>query len=79
MRTLFLAVLLAGSVASFNGANAAGGCGAGFHRTLDGACVPNGSGVVVAPGAVVVDRPVVTAPRVCPIGTVWRAGACRPI
>src|SRR5262249_41067747 len=70
------AVLFAGTVASFSSADAAGGCGAGFHRGPGGGCVANRGAVVVAPGApVVVDRPVVAAPRVCPAGSVWRAGA----
>jgi hypothetical protein len=33
----------------------------------------------VAPGAVVVERPVVVAPRACPYGFAWRWGHCRPI
>jgi hypothetical protein len=74
MRTLFVAALFAGAVASLSGADAAGGCGAGFHRGPNGGCIANGSPVVVVPGA-----PVVAAPRVCPPGSIWRAGACRPI
>jgi hypothetical protein len=87
MRTLFVAALFA--VASFDSAYAAGGCGAGFHRGPYGGCVVNRGGVVVAPagGVVVAPAPVVVAPapvvvapgRVCPYGTIWRAGACRPI
>lgn len=79
MRTLFVAVLFASTVAGFGAANAAGGCGAGFHRDRYGVCIPNGGAVVVAPGAVVVERPIVVAPRVCPYGFVWRYGRCRPI
>ena len=80
MKTLFMAVLFTGTVASFSGVQAAGGCGAGFHRGPYGGCIANAGAVVVAPGAaVVVDRPVVVAPRGCPYGSVWRAGGCRPI
>jgi len=81
MRTLFLAVLFAGTVASFGGANAAGGCGPGWHRGPYGGCIVNRGAVVVAPAPVVVERPVVVAPvvRACPYGLVWRYGACRPI
>ena len=73
--------LVAGTFASFSAANAAGGCGLGFHRGPYGGCRPNGGAVVVAPGAVVVERPVVVVPRgrVCPIGFSWRYGRCRPI
>jgi hypothetical protein len=35
-------------------AQAAGGCGPGFHRGLLGVCVANGPAVVIAPPAVVV-------------------------
>jgi hypothetical protein len=80
MRVLFGAVLLAVTVLSFNSANAEGGCGPGWHRGVYGRCHPNGGPVVVAPGApVVVERPVVVAPRACPYGFVWRYGRCRPI
>jgi len=80
MRTIFAAVLFASTVASFGAANAAGGCGPGFHRGPYGGCVVNRGPVVVAPGAVVVAPPVVVAPaRVCPYGFVWRYGRCRPI
>ena len=74
MRTLFVAALFAGAVASLSGADAAGGCGERFHRGPNGGCIANGGPVVVVPGA-----PVVAAPRVCPPGSIWRAGACRPI
>ena len=81
MRTLFMAVLCASAVASYGGANAAGGCGPGFHRGPYGGCVVNRGAVVVAPGPVVVERPVVVAPavRACPFGFVWAYGRCRPI
>lgn len=73
MKYLFAAVLLASTVADFGAANAAGGCGPGFHRGPYGGCVGNR-------GVVVVERPaVVVVPRgrVCPYGTVWRYGRCR--
>jgi hypothetical protein len=74
MKYLFAAALVATTVAGFGAsANAAGGCGPGFHRGPYGGCRPNG-------GVVVVRRPpvVVVAPRVCPRGFAWRAGRCRP-
>jgi len=80
MRVLLAATVLAGIVAGFTTtANAAGGCGPGFHRGPYGGCVVNRGPVVVAP--VVVDSPVVVVPRgrVCPYGFVWRYGRCRPI
>ena len=77
MKYLFAAVLVAGSFASVSAANAAGGCGPGFHRGPYGGCQPNrGAVVVVRPAPVVVVRP---GPRVCPYGTVWRYGRCRVI
>ena len=80
MKTLFAAILVATTVAGFSAANAAGGCGPGFHRGPYGHCRPNRGPVVVAPGAVVVRPPVVVAPgRVCPRGFAWRYGRCRPI
>ena len=56
MKYLFAAVLALGTVASFSAAEAAGGCGPGWHRGPYGGCQPNrrrcggGAGVVVAPG-----------------------------
>jgi hypothetical protein len=86
MKTLFAAVLLAATLAGFGAANAAGGCGPGFHRGPYGGCRPNGGVVVVAPRVVaprvvVAPAPVVVVPRarVCPYGFAWRAGRCRPI
>ena len=83
MKYLFAAVLLAGTVAGFGVANAAGGCGPGWHRGLYGGCQPNRGGVVVVERpAVVVERPavvVVRPGRVCPYGFAWRYGGCRPI
>ena len=85
MKFLFAAVLVAGTVAGLGSAGAEGGCGGpGWHRNPYGECRPNrGPAVVVAPGAVVVERPgvVVETPvvRACPVGFVWRYGRCRPI
>jgi len=82
MKFIFAAVLVASTVVGLGAADAAGGCGRGFHRGPYGGCVVNGGVVVVAPAPVVVERPVVVVPgpgRVCPIGLVWRAGRCRPI
>ena len=63
MKYLFAAVLMASSVATVGAANAAGGCGGGFHRDYYGRCVPNAA-VVVAPAPVyVAPRPVYVAPR----------------
>jgi hypothetical protein len=65
MKYLFAAALVATTVAGFGAsANAAGGCGPGFHRGPYGGCRPNGGVVVV--------------PRVCPRGFAWRAGRCHP-
>jgi hypothetical protein len=78
MKYLFAAALVATTVAGFGSANAAGGCGPGFHRGPYGGCQPNGA-VVVAP-MVVAPAPLVVVPgRVCPVGTIWRAGRCRVI
>jgi hypothetical protein len=41
MKYLFAAVLLAGTVAGFSAADAAGGCGPGWHRGAYGECHPN--------------------------------------
>ena len=81
MKYLFAAVLVASSVAGFSAANAAGGCGPGMHRGPEGGCRANRGDVVVVPGAVVVERPVVVVPRgrVCEPGFAWRYGRCRPI
>jgi hypothetical protein len=86
MKTLFAAVLVAGTIAGFSAADAAGGCGPGFHRGPYGGCRPNGGVVVVAPRVVaprvvVAPAPVVVVPRarVCPYGFAWRYGRCRPI
>jgi hypothetical protein len=44
-------------------ANAAGGCGAGFHRDYNGGCVPNvGYGVPYVGGPGYIGRPYVGAP-----------------
>jgi hypothetical protein len=81
MKTLFAAVLVAGTLAGFSAADAAGGCGPGFHRGPYGGCRPNGGAIVVAPRVVVAPAPVVVVPRarICPYGFAWRAGRCRPI
>ena len=79
MKYVFAAALVASTVAGFSTANAAGGCGPGFHRGLYGRCVVNRGAVVVAP-RVVVRPPVVVVPRgrICPRGFSWRYGRCRP-
>jgi hypothetical protein len=75
MKYLFAAVLVAGTFAGFSAANAAGGCGPGWHRGPYGGCRPNRRVVVVErPAPVVVVRP----GRGCPYGFVWRYGRCRP-
>jgi hypothetical protein len=86
MKTLFAAILVAGTLAGFGAADAAGGCGPGFHRGPYGGCRPNGGVVVVtprvvAPRVVVAPAPVVVVARgrVCPYGFAWRYGRCRPI
>jgi hypothetical protein len=76
MKYLFAAVMVAGTIAGFGVANAAGGCGPGFHRGPYEGCVPNRAAVIVERPAVVVVEP---RGRVCPVGLVWRAGRCRPI
>jgi hypothetical protein len=88
MKFLIAAAVVAATVAGFGAsANAAGGCGPGWHRGPYGGCVRNA--VVVRPAPVVVVRPpvvyrsapVVVAPRgrVCPYGFVWAYGRCRPV
>jgi len=80
MKYLFAAVLVAGSFASFSAANAAGGCGPGWHRGPYGGCQPNRGGVYVAPPVVVAPPGVVVRPgRVCPYGFVWAYGRCRRV
>src|SRR3954471_11383896 len=80
MKFLFAAVLLASTVAGFSAANAAGGCGPGWHRGPYGECRANG-GPVVVERPIVVERPavVVRPGRVCPYGFVWAYGRCRPV
>ena len=58
MKYLFAAVLALGTVASFSAAEAAGGCGPGWHRGPYGGCVANRGVVVVQRPPVVVVRPV---------------------
>ncbi len=82
MKYLIAAALLATTVAGFAAtADAAQGCGRGFHRGPYGGCQPNAGVVVVRRPPVVVYRaaPVVVVPRarVCPRGMVWAAGRCR--
>jgi len=82
LKYLFAAVLALGTVASFSAAEAAGGCGPGWHRGPYGGCQPNRRVVVVRPAPIVVVRPaapvvVVRPGRGCPYGTVWRYGRCR--
>ena len=48
------------------------GCGRGFHRIPDGACVPNRGDVVVVPGVVVVE------PGRGPCGGAGRHRVCYP-
>jgi hypothetical protein len=86
MKTLFAAVLVAGTLAGFGAAEAAQGCGPGFHRGPYGGCRPNGGAVIVAPRVVVprvvvAPAPVVVVPRGrgCPYGFAWYRGRCRPI
>ena len=67
-----------GPAASGDVIQVAGGCGPGFHRGPYGGCRPNRGDVVVVPGAVVVERPVVIGRR-CPPGLSWRYGRCRPL
>jgi hypothetical protein len=76
MKYLFAAVVVAGTVASFGIANAAEGCGRGFHRGPYERCVPNREAVIVERPAVVVVEP---RGRGCPVGFFWREGRCRPI
>ena len=78
MKYLFALALVATTVAGLGAANAAEGCGRGFHRGPYGGCQPNRGGVVIVerPAPVVVVRPV---GRVCPYGFVWAYGRCRPV
>ena len=78
MKVLFAAALVAATIAGLGSASAEGGCGPGMHRNAYGECRVNRGPVVVVPGAVVVERPVVVERR-CPMGFAWRYGRCRPI
>ena len=71
MKYLFAAVLALGTVASFSAAEAAGGCGPGWHRGPYGGCQPNRRVIVVRPPAVVVARlrSWWYGRRACPYGT----------
>ena len=54
MNRIIAAALLAGvTIGGASAANAAEGCGRGFHRGPAGRCRPNGGPVVVGPGLVV--------------------------
>jgi hypothetical protein len=81
MKYLFAAAVVAATAVGFaSTADAAGGCGRGFHRGPYGACVVNRGAVVVAPRVVVRPAPrvvVVPRARVCPRGMVYRYGRCR--
>lgn len=77
MKYLIAAALLATTVAGFGAsANAAGGCGPGWHRGPYGGCQPNRAAVMVRRPPVVVVAP---RARVCPYGFVWAYGRCRPV
>ena len=82
MKYLIAAALLATTVVGFAPvADAAGGCGPGFHRGPYGGCQPNrGAVVVVRPPVVYRPAPVVVVPRarVCPYGMRWYAGPGMP-
>lgn len=58
IKTVLLAALAATAVTAVSPAEAAQGCGPGFHRGPYGHCRPNGGPgpVVVAPGGLIVDR-----------------------
>jgi hypothetical protein len=80
MKYLIAAALLATTVVGFAPvADAAQGCGPGYHRGAYGRCVPHRGVVVVRPPVVYHRAPVVVVPRarVCPRGMVWAAGRCR--
>ncbi len=57
-------------MAAASSANAAGGCGIGWHRGPYGGCRPNGGPVAPAAPVVVAPGAVVFAPlgRACPVG-----------
>jgi hypothetical protein len=78
MKFLIAAAIVATTVVGFGAsANAAQGCGPGYHRGAYGACRAN---VVVRRAPVVYRRaPVVVVPRarICPRGMHWRYGRCR--
>ena len=75
MKFLIAAAVVATTVVGFGAsANAAQGCGPGWHRGPYGACVRNAAVVVVRPAREVV---VVRPGRVCPYGMRWYAGRCR--
>jgi hypothetical protein len=73
LRSLFAAVLIAGSIFTFRAAYAWGGCGVGCHVSISGACVVDGWGSVrnECPAG---SRPMPPCPR----GLRFRHGACMP-
>ena len=77
MKFLIAAAVVATTVVGFGAsANAAQGCGPGWHRGPYGGCQPNRAVVVVRRPPVVVVAP---GARVCPYGMVWAYGRCRPV
>ena len=71
MRSLFVAVLLAGAVSAFFASRAEALCGPGCHIALSGACVVDGWGTVRN------ECPMLSRPRPpCPFGTRFKNGAC---
>jgi|HubBroStandDraft_5_1064220.scaffolds.fasta_scaffold443345_2 hypothetical protein len=53
MKKLFAVVLLTASIAAVTGAQAAAGCGAGWHPDRWGHCVRNGYGYRAGPAVVI--------------------------
>lgn len=73
MRSVFVAVLITGSVSFFGFAKAADFCGPGCHATISGACVVDGWGTVRN------ECPAGSHPHPpCPPDMRWRRGACMP-
>ncbi|MBV9995558.1 MAG: hypothetical protein JO127_10125 [Caulobacteraceae bacterium] len=71
IRMAVVIIASAASLAVVPAAEAAGGCGVGWHRGPMGGCRPNGEAVVVAPSRVVVaPRGALVIPpgRACPFG-----------
>lgn len=59
--------LVLSSLLASSGANAEGGCGAGFHRGAHGECLRNRAPIVVP----------VPVGGDCGAGYIWRNGRCR--